>query len=107
MPISLTPSFCAAAASGPTGKSTTPNKWSMPCCFKLRAIKVAPSTSLIVFSCQIGGSATSPVGRKLDRRSDYAFIRRGEKPSSFAFSAPPLFDHLVGRGEKRWGERDA
>src|SRR6266568_5975948 len=43
------PSCCAAAAIGPTGNPTTPNKWSMPCCFRLLAIKVAPSTSLMLF----------------------------------------------------------
>src|SRR5690242_16896115 len=42
------PSFCAAAAIGPTGNPTIPNMWSMPCCLRLRAIRVAPSTSLMV-----------------------------------------------------------
>src|SRR6185295_18062877 len=44
------PSFCAAAAIGPTGNPTIPNRWSMPCCLRLRAIRVAPSTSLMLFS---------------------------------------------------------
>src|SRR5581483_11338404 len=40
------PSFCAATAIAVTGKPTIPNRWSMPCCLRLRAIRVAPSISL-------------------------------------------------------------
>src|ERR1700761_7308494 len=49
MPMYATPSFCAAAAIGPTGNPTTPKRWFMPCCLRLLAIKVAPSTSLMLF----------------------------------------------------------
>src|ERR1700747_2624937 len=34
---------------GPTGNPTTPKRWFMPCCLRLLAIKVAPSTSLMLF----------------------------------------------------------
>src|SRR5881628_1715864 len=41
------PSFCAAAAIGPTGNPTIPNMNLTPCCLRLLATKVAPSTSLM------------------------------------------------------------
>src|SRR5438067_5824696 len=41
------PSFCAAAAIGPTGNPTMPNMNLTPCCLRLLATKVAPSTSLM------------------------------------------------------------
>src|SRR5262245_58535355 len=41
------PSFCAATAIGPTGNPTIPNMYLTPCCLRLLAIRVAPSTSAI------------------------------------------------------------
>ena len=49
------PSRCAAKAIGTTGTPTMPNMYSTPCCLRLRAISVAPSTSAIgVSSCGLG-----------------------------------------------------
>src|SRR5262245_55436217 len=45
MPTYVMPSCCAAAATGPTGKPTTPNMNRTPCFFRFLAINVAPSTS--------------------------------------------------------------
>src|SRR5258705_6770598 len=91
MPIYATPSFCAAAAIGPTGNPTTPKRWFMPCCLRLLAINVAPSTSLIVSSCWDGTDADRCAGRR-------------QGPGAEEVSAPRLRIYgRVGKGLSRAG----
>src|SRR5581483_3362577 len=82
------PSFWAAAAIGPTGKPTMPNRWSMPCCLRLRAIRVAPSTSLMCFpfrASELPPRVYAPIAR----------LRKGVPPDlrySEAWIAPNFSD---------------
>src|SRR5215469_18823641 len=80
MPIYATPSFCAAAAIGPTGNPTTPKRWFMPCCLRLLAINVAPSTSDMLFLL-FDGRTRHVRWRRTRRAGDYAFMAdRGRDP---------------------------
>src|ERR1700750_2391322 len=108
------PSFCAAAAIGPTGKPTIPNMWSMPWCLRLRAIKVAPSTSLMVFPpdarimrtdraaakgavlsdvpmCDTAGTVLRPFGREQD--GDLSARRQKAGDSSVLLRGRERDDH--------------
>ena len=67
----------AAAAMGPTGNPTTPKRWFMPCCLRLLAIKVAPSTSLMLFLLLDRADADrcrQVRGPKKSPPRDYAFM---------------------------------
>src|SRR6516162_4748975 len=81
MPIEATPSFCAAAAIGPTGNPTTPKRWFMPCCLRLLATNVAPSTSAMLFLL-FDGRTHHVRWRRTRRAGDYAFMSdRGRDPA--------------------------
>src|SRR6202030_4402020 len=94
---------CAAAAIGPTGNPTTPNKWSMPCCLRLPAIKVAPSTSLMLFLLLDTAAADRCArcrqgpGPKKSPPADYAFMAMAEKGLSHA---DQLFRDRQGRRDQ-------
>jgi hypothetical protein len=57
------PSRCAAKAIGTTGTPTMPNMYSTPCCLRLRAISVAPSTLAIVVPPRVAATEILRAGR--------------------------------------------
>src|SRR5579884_2759533 len=83
----------------------------MPCCLRLRAIKVAPSTSLMLFSYSLGGGrliTVWPAWRGNPRRRDYAVlsgVNRGRRdfPARRSVRAAGQFD--VAEGVDLRGER--
>src|ERR1700751_4501155 len=84
---------------GPTGNPTTPKRWFMPCCLRLLAINVAPSTSLMLFLLLDRADADRRArcrqgpGPKNSPPADYAFMAMAEKGLSHA---DLLFRHRRG-----------
>src|ERR1700677_2497307 len=77
------PAFCAASASGPTGKPTTPNINCTPCSFRLFASKSAPVISAM-FPPVIRRPRLDPVTKKSERWTDYAFMAARQMARSTA-----------------------
>src|SRR6516165_4504142 len=67
---------------GPTGNPTTPKRWFMPCCLRLLATNVAPSTSAMLFLLS-DGRTRHVRWRRTRRTGAYAFmLSRGRDPAS-------------------------
>src|SRR4051812_10952431 len=74
------------------GNPTTPNRWSMPCCLRLLASRVAPSTSLML-------SSSGPIARlRIDDRLAKGVWPREDGCYAMAMTHEE-FEALVGRLE--------